>query len=140
MIQVFHLSAKHCSGRGVKIRLLTPVQKDQAAIAAAKIAGKDAVNIEYNVLHSQEMAERSLVAVTKKTGFKSMDEVLALAESEWVELTSAKLCTPGGEASYSVLFNAKDDDIICRLVAQLHQATKDEVDAIAGKALTVSED
>ncbi len=135
----FLLSGKNSSGRGVRMRILGPNETDEASIAAARIVGKDAINIEYGVAQVREMAERCLVAVTKPYGIKSDDELRSLPESAWEKLTPERLNMPG-DWQYTHLFTAKDDGVICGIIKRMHTPTSEEIDAILGKALMVSED
>ena len=140
MSYLFHLSGYASSGRGVKVRQLNPTEVDAAGVEAARSVGKDCLNVEYNQAKAKELVERMLVAVTKATGLKSMDEVKALPASEWVPLTQAKLNDPEGEYRFNKIFTARDDGLLCGITSRLHIARVDEVEAIMGKALMVSED
>ena len=139
MMQVLLLNAKQCSGRGVKIKTLAPEERDRVSVVAAQLIGKDATNLEYSVAQTQELVKRCLVAVTKSAGFTTMDQLLE-GGTEWVKVQQADLENQLGPLTFAKLFTAKDDDILTRIVTSLHVASKDEVDAIAGKALMVSED
>ena len=132
------LNAKRCSGRGVKIRTLSPDERDRASIVAAKVAGKDAQIIEFSTAQLKEFVTLSVVEVTKQSGFKTMDDLMK-PDVEWIKVTPAEFAFEG-PLKYSKLFNAKDDDILGHVVNSLLVASRDEVEDIVGKALMVSED
>jgi hypothetical protein len=138
MMQVLLLNAKQCSGRGVKFKTLTPAERDRVSVVAAQCIGKDATNLEYSVKQTQELVQRCIVAVTAKDGYTDMDQMLDEG-TEWTNVQQADLCNQLGPLFFAKLFTAKDDDILSRIITSLHVASKDEVDAIVGKALTVSE-
>ena len=139
MTQIFLLNAKGCSGRAVKIRELSASEVDQCAINASKAINGEATNAEYVIEKHRAMNHMALVGVTTRTSMKTLDEVLAVPESEWTPLTQLVL-ESGGPLSFGALFNAKDDAVISGIIQRLHLVSAEDIDAIMGKALEVSED
>ncbi len=127
--------AKNCCGRGVRYRQLDPFEHDQVLTDAAKVVGPEATMIE---LRKQELSmgtRRMICAVTKSGGYAKPDDVLALPETEWKKMSQKDL-----DEDFTKLFNAKDYNVLRRIYMELHEVSDDDVLAISGKALTVSED
>lgn len=120
------------SGRGVRMRMLDPDEKDLAAECAARDAGEDGTNIKYNQLRARESVHRALVEVTT-TG-----EITDLATASWKKVTQLDL-ESGGPMSASSLFTAKDLDFLVRWFRDNHDATAADYEAIMGEALEVAE-
>lgn len=137
MEQIFLLNIKGCSGRAVKIREMSAEEVDQCQINASKLGGPDATNAEFGVARHREMNFSAVVGVTTAGGYKTLDEVLAAGESAWTKVNHLML--EQGPFCYSTLFKAKDDMLISNIVQKIHTVTAAEIEAIMGKALTVSE-
>src|SRR5580704_19471159 len=119
-----------CSGRGVRFEMLTPTERDQALVSAATLAGDDKTKL--NLLRQREGVRRMLRAVTRTKGLTD-DEMLKLPESDWMKLDHQKL-----EEEYDRLFTTKDDEILAWFYREYHEPSQKDVEAIAGKAHTVS--
>lgn len=134
MIQV-HLSGKRCSGRGVRFRELSASEVEENAENAAKVALDPTAKINANAAMDLKKAEwrmgskRMVVAVTKKEGLKD------LSGAEWMPLTQAEL-----DADWAKYFNAKDSAMLQALYREYHEISDEEIEAVVGKAVVVSED
>jgi hypothetical protein len=126
------------SGRGVRYHTLSPAEVDRVNADAARLVDPTTGPVEYRSVQIREGIKRMLVAVTKRTGIVSQDELLALTTADWEPLEPRKLEAGMGAFSYDTLFTAKDDAILAVVYRQLHEVTLAEVQAILGKALTVS--
>jgi len=123
------------SGRGVKFRRLKPSEVDDVSLKAAKTVDKDASGLEFRYATLREGVRAMLTATTKKSSFKKPEELLAEGV-EWEPLDLAKLLD-----GYDDYFgNPKDDAILAEIYKTEHEVTKQEVEAILGKVLPVSED
>ena len=129
------LSAKNCSGRGVRLKDIGPDGRQEASVSAAKLAGEDATVVEYNALLNRELLKRSLVAVTEKTAFQSVEELLNYPAEGWKKWSLGELET----GKLDALFTSKDSVILSSIMQQIYDASQKEVDAIMGGALPVSE-
>lgn len=128
-IKQIHLSAKGCSGRGVRVRLLGPTEVDQATIDAAKQMGPEGVVAELRVLEASEFIKRMLVAYTEPN--LSAEELLT---ANWIQADPSLI-----ETEYGRIFNAKDDRVLYGLYRHYHQISAEEIDQIVGKAIDVAE-
>jgi len=129
-----HLSIPDCSGRAVRLRKLTPSEKDAASVAVAKMIGPDGIAIDYSIRETREIVERALVSVTRKRDLT--DAEVADEATEWVDLDQKKLGFDRDDPlHYDNLFTAKDDGVLCQIVNRWLRATPADVDAIMGKAL-----
>ena len=122
--------APQTSGRGVRIQLLSPTERNQALLSAAMLAGEDKAKLA--LLRQLEGVKRMLRMVTKKPGHTD-EALLTLPENEWMTVTHQGL-----ESDYAELFTAKDDEILAWFYREYHEPSQKEVDAIAGKVRTVS--
>ena len=130
-----HLSAQECSGRAVRLRKLTPSEKDDASKAAAATMGPDGINVEYAMRETRELVERSILAVSKQRDLTEA-EVAELKETDWEPLDQQKLgFDRESPLHYDRLFESKDDAILCSVVNRWLRAQQAEIDAIMGKAL-----
>ena len=139
MTDIYLLNGRGCSGRAVKIRELSAEEVDKCAINASKIMGDGATNAEYGITKHREMNFAAVVGVTTIGNFKTLDEVLAAGPSAWAKL-SPLILEQSGPLSYASLFRAKDDAVISGIVQRLHFVSGEDIEAIMGKALSVSED
>lgn len=133
-VQVVHLVGVGFSGRAVKLRQLTPSEKDDVYMSAATQAGEDGKKFAF--IRAREGVTKMLVAVTEP-GLQTDEDV---AGAKWSRLSVADLQNPAGPMYYDTLFTAKDDDVMCARFRRNHEATQGEVDAIMGKAIEVQED
>lgn len=135
------LSAKGCTGRGVRFRELTAPEVDGLAVEAIKaINNKDATVAEFRVAETREGIVRMLCAVTKKGGLTKAT-IRELRPTDWQQLTQADLMNPNGDLAYEKLFsNSKDHAVLGAIFAQYHKVSQSELDAIVGEVLTVSVD
>lgn len=138
MTQIFLLNAKGCSGRAIKLRELSASEVDQCSINASKTISESSTNAEYVVAKHRSLNYLALVGVTTKGKLKTLEEVLALPASDWAPLTQLVL-ESGGPLSFASLFNAKDDAVISGIVQRMHLVSAEDIEAIMGKALDVSE-
>ena|ERR1051325_1331431 len=128
MIQVV-LSAAHCSGRGVRLALLSPDECDRVMLMAAKELGESGTMLELRKKEARDGVCVMVKAVTKET---NLDQESVL-KATWVEVTPAVLSDPEQFTKY---FNAKDAVILDNLYRRYHEASVDEIDKIMGKALS----
>lgn len=129
-------------GRGVRFKLLDSAQVDQIREEAAKQLPPsdeaEAAEVRQQVWSSAQkrMAIPAMViGVTAKAGFKSHDELLALAETDWKKPTVAELTD-----SPETFFSAKEQDALGDMYFRYHVANTKEIDDILGKALEVTVD
>jgi len=129
----FLLNSKRCSGRGVRIRSLSPDEHDKLMFEAAKLVGPDATFLELKKIEWRMGVKKMLCEVTEKGGYKSEDELLKDGV-KWKKVTVQFL-----DESFDDMFNAKDVGILQAIYRELHEVNDKEIDAIMGKALPVSE-
>ena len=128
------LNAKFCSGRGVRFKVLDPYEHDAITLDAAKVVGMEGTMIELRKLEWKMGVKRMIVAVTKDGGYKDTDDLIS-KEAAWRKMTVKDL-----DEEYNKLFTAKDDQFLCAMFRQYHEVSEDELQAISGKARTVSVD
>lgn len=133
-----NLIAKGCSGRGIRFKLLNPLERDQASIDAAKVSGKNASNLQYALFEVRELINKSIVSVTKKGGYKLDSDIMALPDTEWEKVTQFNLEDPGCPFEYNKLFTPKEDSIIAMYIKSLYSPTQEDIDSILGKAVTIA--
>lgn len=132
-----HLSAHECSGRAVRLRKLSPSEKDAASVAAARMIGPEGVTLDYAMKETRELVERSLVAVTRKRDLSPAE--VDDAATEWETLTQEKLgFSRDNPYHYDNVFESKDDGVLCAVVNRWLRANQMEIDAIMGKATRAS--
>lgn len=120
------------SGRGVRLRMLDPDEKDLASECAARDAGEAGSVIKYNQLRIRESIHRCIVEVT------TAGEIVDLATAGWKKVTQLEL-ESGGSSASSALFTAKDLDTLARWFKESHDATLADYEAIMGEALEVAD-
>lgn len=126
----FHLNAPACSGRGVRIKLLSPDETNQLMLDAAKILGSEGTMVELKKLEWSMGVRQMICSVTVQKGLKDvMGE-----DVSWKDYDRQLM-----DQEYKKLFGPKDDAILQALYRQYHEVSQAEVDAIAGKALPVLE-
>lgn len=121
------------SGRGVRYRMLSPEERDEVLFKSAKLAGDVNDRQKLAVFTAREGVKSMLVAVTKQRGLRSLNS------ADWHKVTMESLTLPG-EWEYNKIFTAKDDEILSGIYMKLHNASREEVEMIAGKAQKVSMD
>jgi hypothetical protein len=136
-IQIF-LNAPNCSGRGVRLRALTPTQVDALLERAATLVGKDATVLDVKLAEWREGVKEMLVAVTK-AGALTDPNALQDPATAWEPLDTRKIETVDGWGM-DALFTARDMNFLIEVYKRFHEVTKDEIEAIVGKAVKVSAD
>ena len=140
LVQI-HLSAKECSGRGVRFRVLTPSQHNAAAYAAASQAGKECTYVELRHMEFREGIKAMLVEVTEPG---LVGENALQGDVKWTKLDAEKLEMPGplqyDRKDGVGLFTAKDIMVLVGMYKRFHEVSEAEVEDIAGKAVKVSVD
>ena len=119
------------SGRGVRVKELSPSKKDHVTKNAAKLSGKDASVVDFRMceLHEGVVAMLSEVTVDKGLGD------LLLPEVKW------KSTNPGDlDDNYDSYFSSKDDTVLSNIYRKLHEVTFDELEAISLKVQMVTKD
>lgn len=136
------LAAKGCSGRGVRLRLLSPGEHDEVVLRGAQMAQPDGpaavVRASQQIAQIREALLAMLCEVTVQTGFTGPDD-LRKEGVTWHKLTSQELQSEG-PWSYDALFNSKEDSILGVVYSSNHAVTKEEIDDIVGKQVRVSAD
>ena len=127
------------NGRGVRFRLISPSEHDEASVAAGNIVGTAAdtyaAKIAMRQAQLRECTKRMLYSVTARSGLTLED--LPKPETQWKTLSSQDLVLPG-EWQYDKLFGAKEDAILTSLYTRYHELTREEAESIVGKVRTVS--
>lgn len=122
----FHLNAKNCSGRGVRVEFLDPSQCESLLVANAKLLGPEGTMVDLQVAAQRDGVRLMIREVTVDAGLSE------LGGAKWKSVSLADK-----PEEYKSYFNAKDDKILTRLYREFHEVTEDEVAAISGKALEV---
>jgi len=127
-MQQIHLNAKRCSGRGIRVKSLTPAQLDRITLSAAKMLDESGTMVELHQLSMRDGINAMIIEYTVETDLKD------LATATWKKTSPQEL-----DNSYSTLFTGKDDKIISAVYREYHMANDDEIKDIMGKALDVAE-
>lgn len=130
----FLLSASGCSGRGVRIRMLSAAQRAGVVEAEAKRLGPEASGFELDAAVGIATVCAVVVAYTKETGFKKAADLVEKSPT-WVPTGAEWL-----DDHYAEVFNAKDVSAIVAIFRKLHIATDKEIEDILGEALDVTSD
>jgi hypothetical protein len=117
------------SGRGVRMRILSPAERDEAYALAGELAGKSPTAVRWEILRLRNGVRRALVACTREGNLD--DAALEDPATKWDDLSVQKL-----EETYDDLFTAADDEILAETFKRYHEITKATVDALLGKAKT----
>ncbi len=145
----YALVGKGYCGRGVRLRKLS-IDDHEAALKSASRsaivgAGEQSPEqtrleqLDVNMAITNACVRRMIAQVTRKAGYKSVEDVFALTPEDWVAVTDADLEGVGAPAlKYTKLFGAKDDSILERIYHAEYNVTKDEIDSILGKAVPVA--
>ena len=104
------------SKRQVRVKVLTPTEKDVATKVAAKVAGMDASVVDFRLSAIRECV------------YAMIHQVMT-DEEKWLSFESDM---------YDTYFTAKDDEILSGLYRRLHEVSSEDLEAIAGKAQMVS--
>lgn len=131
-----HLIAKGCSGRAVTIQNLTPREKDEALLNAAKEVGPTADHTTLSIRASQEQTKMMILEVTDDVSFK--DDFRVDPKTKWHKVTRQEL-DGEGKYGYETLFTAKDDGFLSTLCRQSNEPTLKEIEAIANNAIPLAE-
>ncbi len=123
----------------MRIRSLTPSQRDRITEKSAKLIGKDGTPVEFRVTEIREGVKSCIYEVTKQSGL--IEDGALMAEGiEWVKVDLGMLSDDEGVYSYDKLFTSKDDVILSAIYRRENEATEAEVQAITLKVLPVSAD
>lgn len=125
-----HLNAKGCSGRGVRVALLDPTQKFAVLEGAARDVGADAT-----MMHLREREARDGVCAMVVEITEPGQKTLQGDGVAWKRVSAEHLDTHLDD-----VFNTKDFEVLKQLYRRWHDAALEEVDAIMGEALDVTED
>lgn len=141
------LPAPKFCGRGVEIVELTPSEKDDALKRAAHCmdggmepgAKPDVgTQTEWTLHNSKEGVCAMIVGVTKKAGFKTIEQIADPAV-EWQRVSPVELTDENSPMFFDRLFpTAKDDGLLWSVFSELHNVTQEEVQDILGKSMPVT--
>lgn len=126
-IKQIHLNAPNCSGRGVRIRILTPTEVDATSIDAAKQLPEGGSLLELRVLEYRERLKRMIVSYTEPN----------LTPEQIVSATWIKADPEVLELDWNKLFGPRDDKFLVAIYRRFHEVSDDELEQIVGKALDV---
>lgn len=128
------LNAKGCSGRGVRIEILTSAQREAIREETAKSLTPTSTVGEWNAKQTDAGIAAMVVAITEKTGFKTWDELVA-ADVKWKSVSADHLADKRTE-----YFNTKDLDALAKVFTAWHDISSKELDDILGEARDVTAD
>lgn len=132
----FVLKGKGCSGRGVRIRTLSPTQRSTIIETAARSLGADGTVVELRAAEAVASVNSMVVAITEQTGLKDSAELISkAAELKWLPMTAELL-----DENFSKYFGAKDQSALIAIFRSYHEVTEKEVDDILGEVQDVAED
>ena len=126
-MQQLHLNAKRCSGRGVRIRQLSPAQLDSIVLNAAKLLDPGATMLELRQASMRDGINAMIVEYTEE------EHLADLGSANWKKASLEFL-----NDNYSKLFTSKDDKILSAVYREYHEAEESEIRDIMGKALDVA--
>jgi len=130
------LSAKSCSGRGVRIQMLSLEQRGAVLEAAAKEVGAEATMLQFRIREGAAGTAAMVVEVTEKAGFKSAAELIEAGDgAKWKKVGAQELAEHPEK-----YFNAKDQAALLSLFRALHDVDDKEIDSILGEAQDVTVD
>lgn len=127
MIQQIHLIGKYHSKRVVQVRMLDSFEVEDNLTSAAKMLGKGVEYFEVKKAEWRNGVKKFIVAYSAP-----MDK----AEGD-IKFTKADQGTMDGE--YTKLFTSKDTQVLEGVYRDFHEVSQEDIDAIMGKALPVSE-
>lgn len=131
------LPAPAFCGRGIRYKVLSPSERDDAILRAAQLCKGNDDPRAFALYQAREGVKAMLVGVTRKTGIERTDE-LPLKDDDYEALTLEKL-EIDERYSYDRLFGVKDDDALVGIYNRLHSVRQVEVDAIFSGAVKLSE-
>lgn len=133
-VKQFVLSAKGCSGRGVRMRILDYSQRSQIAAEAAREVGKDATPAEWVAKETVDGIIATVLQITEATGFKKAADLVGDAV-KWKKVSADDLT-----AHLTDYFNVKDLGALDAAFRRYHDVTVKEIDDILGEAQDVTLD
>jgi hypothetical protein len=128
------LNAKNCSGRGVRLELLSLADRNQIREEAAKDMTPESTLMEWENRQADMGVRAMVVAITDRTGFKTKAELLAEGVV-WKKVSPEDLADKA-----DTFFNPKDLAVLSATFRKLHDVTEKEVEDILGEALDVTAD
>jgi len=123
-----HLKGTGLSGRVVRYKTLSAGEVDQLTLDAAKSIGEAGTFLELRKAEWREGTRRMLVGVSEPVD-----------TMEGVKVRKVQPVDLDGD-NYDDLFTPRDHSVLVGLYRALHEVTQEEITAIMGKALPVSED
>lgn len=124
-----HLNAKRCSGRGVRVRQLTPAQLDKIMLNAAKLLDPNSTTmLELRQAAMRDGINAMIVEYTEEKDLKD------LGTAHWKKASLDYL-----NDHYSELFTGKDDKLLSAVYREYHEVDESEVKDIMGKLLPVAD-
>lgn len=127
------LSAKSCSGRGVRLRTLSISEVAKIQENAAIAIGKDGTMMQLRVQVAKDNVAAMVVGVTEGAGYKAPKELVGVP---WKKLTLLDF-EDGAVAKY---FTTPDMSSLLTMFRKLHETSEAEVDDMLGEAQLVTED
>ena len=124
----YHLKGKGFSGRAVRVRVLDPDEVSENLLAAAKLVGPQASIIELKKVEWRNGIKRMIQEISDPC----VDPMSP--DMKWKKNTAGMLDDMGA------IFTSKDVLALEAIYRDYHEVIPDEVEAIAGKAVPVSED
>lgn len=128
------LKAKGCSGRGVRMRILDPVQRSDVRVETAKQLGPESTNAEWIARESVAGIVATVLEVTKAGGYAKAADLL-VPGVEWEKVGAERL-----QEHLAEYFNAKDLDALAKSFRAFHDISDKELEDILGEALDVTTD
>lgn len=126
------LNAKACSGRGVRIEILSGSAIDEIVETELRALGPDGLRAQLEKKVVRAGIASMIRAVTEKSGFSKQDE---LVSASWKPVARKDL-----EDNLDAFFNAADQTLLEGVYTRLHVVTEGELDNVMGEALPVAED
>jgi hypothetical protein len=133
VLKQYHLNLDGMSGRGVRVRMLSPSEVAKSDRDGSAVAGPKAGLMDLRAAQQFEGLKRMLVEVTTDAGLKELQGDAV----RWTKVTLQDLDMPGPR-HIDVLFTPRDIGALQNIFARLHEVRLDEVDALMGKALDVA--
>jgi len=122
------------SGRGIRLKELSPSVKDKVTKNAAKLAGKDSSIVDFRMIELHEGVVAMLKEVTINKEYKSQEDLLS-ADVKWKNVNSSDL-----DEKYDEYFTSKDDTVLSNIYRKLHEVSMDELESISLKVQLVTKD
>lgn len=128
------LSAKGCSGRGVRMRTLDPIARQTIKDETGKALGPDATVAQWMAKEAVQGLVATVLEVTEKSGYAGA-KALVSTDVVWKKVSADYLTDHLAD-----FFNAKDLDALVKMFRKLHDVEASEVDDMLGEALDVTAD